>query len=288
MPSLRNRVTRPQREGVETDGDLQLTLEEVAVLIALVAQHPAIRGRAASGRVDDFDEVEVRTGVARQLLPDDGAVHDDPGTVAWMGHRDLRPLRPGRPGVARRAEVAATRLMLTGGFDLGSRGAPGRVCGGAPGSVGSELCFEVGVVAEQLVDGDIEQLGQGVQRRDRGLGLAGLDLGDERRGHAQLARGLTDREPGALAHGSQPRSQVHDRRRIALLGCTRCRLPVAARIGRHLDQHHSAVGHDDLTGQVVGVVGGEEHRRTDELFGCCWVTAQDLRRKGRHGLAGLR
>ena len=70
-----HRLAGPQGEHLEAEGDLQLAFEQVAVLVAVVPQHPVVGRGAAARRVGDLHEVEVVAGVAGQLLPDDAGVH---------------------------------------------------------------------------------------------------------------------------------------------------------------------------------------------------------------------
>src|SRR3954468_18471086 len=63
-------------------------------------------------------------------------------------------------------------------------------------------------LVEQLVDGDVEEPRERVERRHGRLGLAVLDLGDQGGRDIGLASELTQREAGADPHLFQPLAQI--------------------------------------------------------------------------------
>ena len=62
--------------------------------------------------------------------------------------------------------------------------------------------------SEKLVDGDVEQLGNRVQRGDGGLRFTVLQLRDERCGDTELTRDLTKGETRSFPSLAQSRTEV--------------------------------------------------------------------------------
>src|ERR1700722_9657438 len=90
-----------QSQRFESDDGFDLTLQDVQVFAAVVAQRPAVLGGLTAGFVDNLDEVDPAVMVRREALPADarrkfdgvavaGPLHDAcplgaAGTTPWAG-----------------------------------------------------------------------------------------------------------------------------------------------------------------------------------------------------------
>ena len=93
---------------------------------------------------------------------------------------------------------------------------------GAMASVRRVVGGQLRVHEQQLVERDAELVRDRVQRADRRLGAAGLDLGDEARRHADDLGQPAQAEPARLAHLAQPVAH------LGVLGFGRSAAPLAA------------------------------------------------------------
>ncbi len=135
-----------QHEGVEVELQGELALEQVRVLDAGVAHELALDRAGRSRRVADQQRID-RTALADgEPLPAHAVLHVEHGVVGGALHGRHDRMR----------DAAGAGREFTHGGRRGDRHD-----------------------AEQLIHGDAEVVHQGVQGGDRGLGLPGLDLGDE-------------------------------------------------------------------------------------------------------------
>src|ERR1041384_2953571 len=144
-----------ERERLGADDDLDRSLEDVAVLVAFVADHVPAAGRRGARSIGDLHEVD---GVLRgrgEALPGHALGHGEDRAVGWVDDGDTIGVLGGVPRGARVA-VAVGALAL-GAVGLGGRG-PGRT-----------RSFAARI--EQLVDRHVEEPREGVQRGDRGVWL---------------------------------------------------------------------------------------------------------------------
>src|ERR1044071_3720004 len=142
-----------ERERLGADDDLDRSLEDVAVLVAFVADHVPAAGRRGAQGIGDLHEVD---GVLRgrgEALPGHALGHGEERAMGWMHDRDpVRVLR-GAPGVAR--VPVPVDALAPAAVGLGARG-PRRT---------RSLAARI----EQLVDRHVEEPRERVQRGNRGL-----------------------------------------------------------------------------------------------------------------------
>ena len=72
----------------------------------------------------------------------------------------------------------------------------------------------------------------------------------------------------------KPVVRLHTRQRGAARSVTASSAAYCAGV---LQQHQAAVDHDRLTGDVVGIIGGQESGQSDDILGRRWPTQQGTR-----------
>ena len=170
-PGWRRNSSKPIRT-------VERAAQDVAPLLARVALERVGRARLAADLVGHVEEVDVADRLGRQPLPDDAGTEPD-----------ARPRGRSLHGIVRQRRSRAARPALVV--------RPSAAGGGC------------GVHEQQHVERDAELVGQRVQRVDRRLGAAGLDLGDQARRHAE--------DLGQADAGSGPRAGRAWRRRSPIV-----------------------------------------------------------------------
>src|SRR3954453_17760492 len=213
----RDRVARLEDVLVKTDADLEAPAEDVAPLVPRMPLEGIGRARRAADLVGHVEELDPRLGQCRQPLP------VNPG-----GEPNRVPVRGALDGWSSRHGPAHRRL---GSCDRGGFGRPP-------------------VVEQQLIERHVELRRDGIQRADRRVRTAGLDLGDETRRHSESFRERPKAQAPGLARFAEP---LADLRIVRAAGASRaggghgCPHPPAQNIIRPLSTTRSMPSTDGFS-----------------------------------------